>query len=158
MSKSELAESGTAMYFLSPKLNDFIGYWRGKKGNRDFPARADIVPREMQQWLPMISMYDVPAPGEEFRIRLIGTELNEILGNGKLSGKPISAFPTLVCERKYQALHTVVNARAPLRTFVEKTAIPGQDFQSIEACYLPMSANRSDIDVVIALMQLGSRP
>ncbi len=150
-------EMDPALNFQSPKLAEFLIYWQGKKGGRCFPARADIAPREIQSWLPMISMYDVPAAGEEFSVRLIGTALGEILGNGDLRGRPISAFPPLVSKRKNQALNWVLNTRSPLRTFFEKTAIPGQDFQSIEACYAPLSANGSDIDVIIALTQLGSR-
>ncbi len=160
MPKSEQVEveSDFALNFLSSKLADFIGYLQEKKGGRDFPARADIAPREMQQWLPMISMYDVPAQGEEFRIRLMGTTLGELLASGNLHGQPISALPPLVYERKLQALNSVLSTRAPLRTFVERTVIPGQDFQSIEACYVPLSGNGTDINVIIALMQLGARP
>lgn len=157
MSISEQTELDAALNFRSPKLTQFLTYWQDKKGDRLFPARADIVPREIQPWLPMISMYDVPAPGDAFRIRLIGTALNDLLGGGDLRAKPVSALPPLVHERKLHSLNTVMQMRAPLRTIVGKTVIPGQDFQSLEACYAPLSSNGSDIDVIIALMQLGAR-
>ncbi len=146
-----------ALNFQSPKLAEFLNYWNSKQGGRRFPSRADIVPREIQQWMPMISMYDVAGPDEEFRIRLIGAGLAELLGGGDLRGKPISILPAQIFQRKRQALEQALKSGAPLRTFTAKTMIPGQEFQSLEACYAPLSSDGADIDVIIALMQLGSR-
>ncbi len=141
--------------FQSPALTGFLHYWKGKQAGRRFPSRADIAPREIQHWLPMFSMYNVAEPDGEFRIRLAGTGLSALLGAGDLRGKPITCLPAPVVERKRQALQWVLEAGAPLRTFVGRTAIPGQEFQSLEACYAPLSGNGADIDIIITLMQLG---
>lgn len=156
MLDSGSSEQDPGLNFRSAKLTEFLAYWQSKKSNQRFPTRSDIAPRDILPWLPMISMYDAPHQGEEFRIRLFGTALSEFFSQGDLRGRPISDLPPAVYARKRRALDHVMNIRAPLRTFVEKTVIPGQDFQSLEACYAPLSSNGSDIDVIIVLMQLGT--
>jgi hypothetical protein len=56
-----------------PRLADALAYWRGKRGSRAMPGRADIDPVEIPKLLPHVMLVDVLGPGS-YRYRLIGSE------------------------------------------------------------------------------------
>ncbi len=55
-------------------------YWRSKCSDDYFPTRKDIVPNEIKRILPYVSMIDVVDHGKDFRVRLIGSEMQRYLG------------------------------------------------------------------------------
>ncbi len=141
--------------FQRPELVDFYAYWDSKRGDRLFPARADIEPRNFVPILPWIHMYDVINGGEEFNVRLAGTAISGLFSEGDFRGKSISLLPSPVAERLRKHLIAVLENRAPLRTYNKSTSIPGQEFQPSEGCYVPLSSNGSDIDIIMAATLLG---
>lgn len=54
--------------------------WLDKKGDRDMPCRRDFSPVEMKELLPHIYMIDVLGGGADYRIRLWGTALTDLIG------------------------------------------------------------------------------
>ena len=147
--------------FKRPELVEFLAYWNAKRGKRRFPSRADMVQRDLVRILPWVHMYDVlnvqPDGSAEFRVRLLGTALSEIGAPVDYRGKLISAMPPVVYENLQEHLDRVLQARAPMRTYTNKTSIPGQEFQSSESCYAPLSKNGADIDVIIVVTMLEKR-
>lgn len=153
--------------FERPELTDFLAYWKAKRGTRKFPRRVDIVPREIQSLLPWVHMYDFLNPslgnndttsgGIQFRIRLIGTALESNFPGTGLRGQPMSALPSPVSEHVQRHLTMVTQIQKPLRTQYSITGIPGQEFQSSESCYAPLSTNGTDIDIIIAVTFLENR-
>ena len=57
-----------------PQLRDLYLYWTGKRGERQFPARADIVPEDIGKLLPFVLLLDVLEGGRHLRFRLVGTD------------------------------------------------------------------------------------
>ncbi len=144
--------------FQRPELLSFHAYWNAKRGARQFPGRADVVPRDLLGILPWLHMYDVVDGDADFRIRLIGSALTDMLGkNEDLRSKPVSALPPSCFERIRRVLGTVLEVRAPVRTFSRRAGIPGQDFQGLEAITAPLSSNGADIDVIVAVSMLERR-
>ncbi len=48
---------------IVPEQVELFDYWASKRGERNFPRRADIHPAEMRALLPSLSLLDVlPAP------------------------------------------------------------------------------------------------
>jgi len=136
---------------------EFLSYWNAKRGARRFPARADIVPREIIKLLPWINIYDVIDGGRDFHIRLIGTALTTVLGEDEYRGQPISNLPPLLAQRIHTACNWVLETQAPIRTYAHQSVIPGQDFQGAESCLAPLSSDGETIDVIIVLAMLNLR-
>lgn len=66
-----------------PDLLAGLNYWNLKRGKRFAPSRSDIEPNEIVQILPRLKLIDVlrePDDGLDFRFRLTGTEIGDILG------------------------------------------------------------------------------
>lgn len=66
-------------------------YWTEKRGTRAYPDRADIVPADIVPLLPNIVIYDVIDGGRDFRTRVFGTAIVELVGEER-TGMLISEF------------------------------------------------------------------
>ncbi|MGV8997415.1 MAG: PAS domain-containing protein [Parvibaculaceae bacterium] len=66
-------------------------YWHEKCQGRIRPERQDIVPREIVQLLPHTVIYDVLDGGTDFRVRVFGTALVELVGEER-TGMRVSEF------------------------------------------------------------------
>src|ERR1043165_4353887 len=69
-----------------PEIAEVLDYWRAKKGDREFPSRADIDPLEFPRALPRVMMVEVSYDPLEFRYRVAGTGLFAMHGQ-ELTGK-----------------------------------------------------------------------
>jgi len=59
-------------------------YWLALRGDRDMPARAEISPRAMRDFLPFVGLIEwtaKPKGGEDYFVRLIGGKIEEIFGS-----------------------------------------------------------------------------
>lgn len=61
------------------RLIELYEYWLEKKGRRRMPSRQDIDPTDISALLPHIMLIDV-LNGERFRIRMVGTALDDATG------------------------------------------------------------------------------
>lgn len=56
-------------------------YWSSKCSGGRLPTRKDINPKDIKHILPYISMIDVIDHGRDFRVRLIGSEVQRYIGH-----------------------------------------------------------------------------
>src|SRR5262245_25909006 len=61
--------------FSSPRCTVLLRYWNRVRGDRVFPARADIDPAAIKEILPHILMLTVEYEPFRVRYRLVGTEI-----------------------------------------------------------------------------------
>lgn len=72
-----------------PMLAAVHAYWSAKRGDRPMPARADMDPLELRDYLGWIAILDVLEDGSDFHYRLVGTKVVHYFG-GDGTGKTIS--------------------------------------------------------------------
>jgi hypothetical protein len=70
----------------NPRLGRLYGYWSGKCAGRAMPARADIDPLEMREWLGNLLLVEFFGSVERYRVRIDGTNLIASAG-GDRTGK-----------------------------------------------------------------------
>ena len=63
-----------------PRLDGLYRYWTGKLGGRRMPARRELPPEEMREFLGYIVLIDVTPEPRRFRFRLVGTEISSAYG------------------------------------------------------------------------------
>lgn len=73
---------------VSPLFIDLRKYWNEKRGTRFAPARADIDPLELRGHLGNLFLVDVLVVPDEFRYRLIGTNIAHAIGRDS-TGKTV---------------------------------------------------------------------
>ena len=85
-------ETSGLVYLDKPedeRAAQLLQYWHDKRGAKALPDRADIHPPEIPHLLPYILLADPVEGGEDFRIRLFGTALVELMQEER-TGKLIS--------------------------------------------------------------------
>ena len=82
-----------------PRLRRLYAYWKAKAGARRMPARKDLDPLEMKEWLGNLILVEFPT-GKfiEYRYRLEGTNIEQFY-NARRTGRGIEAM-TAESERK----------------------------------------------------------
>ena len=50
-------------------------YWQSQRGTAAMPRRRDVTPADMKAYLPHILLADVVRGGEDFRYRVVGSQL-----------------------------------------------------------------------------------
>lgn len=74
-----------------PSVMELHAYLEAKRGDREMPDRADIRPSEIVKLLPNIILAEAVNGGEDFRTRIFGTALVELLGEER-TGMLLSEF------------------------------------------------------------------
>lgn len=140
-------------------------YWRSKLKERPIPARADIVPGELREFLPFLFIADVQkdaAIGAEITLRLVGTHIERTFGID-LTGLPVGGlnkhWPDFVVGRD---LFDVVNQPAVIVAthefcgpdIKEKFALNNSNRANL--CYqrlvLPLSSDGKNVDRILGAL------
>jgi len=133
---------------VNPRLQRLYAYWCEKRGDRRFPARADIDPLDLTFLFGNLILVDV-LPGEtpRFCIRLHGTNLAQRAGY-ELTGKmldelPISQFRQLASET---FAHVATTGR-PFRG--NRDRVVDERTHRYETVILPMSGDGECVDMLL---------
>ena len=93
----QFAETEDDFQFLdAPRhrvIERLLAYWNAKCGDHEMPSRVDILPSEIVALLPHIILCDVQNQGADYRVRIFGTALVELVGEER-TGKLVSEFGT----------------------------------------------------------------
>lgn len=74
-----------------PSVVELLAYFEGKRGTREMADRADVRPSEIARLMPNMIIAEAVNGGGEFRTRLFGTALVELVGEER-TGKLLSEF------------------------------------------------------------------
>ena len=129
------------------KLVRLLAYWAARRSGDRLPRRQDLLPEEMGELLGRIALVDVDHEAQDFRFRLVGTQLRFVLGRD-LTGQ---TFSSLLPAHFEALLRDYCSAAVTRRTpqcidIVSKR--DGQSF-SYSALILPLSGGGSSVDVLL---------
>ncbi len=62
------------------QLQGLLDLWTAKKGSRRFPAREDIIPRDMKSFLRNITLIRITNDGTDFEYRVMGDAVVQAWG------------------------------------------------------------------------------
>ena len=145
--------------FIDPLLNlqdsrlrALLAYWTAKRAGRPMPARADVSPADIVSHLPTVFLIDVAPPAvqpTDFQVRLMGTALNEMFeadytGRTLDQGMSEKAAATLA-----KVLGIVCQLHRPLRIHGMLPYTAGKETPEIEAVFLPLSVNGSEVQMAM---------
>jgi len=134
-----------------PGLVTFIrNYWDKQRGARPMPSRMDIMPWDMKAHVPNVLLADVLNGGQDFRYRLVGTQLqNYFNGNptGKTMSEVLASFGSDSVERTIKTYATVVASKKPLR-IRGSGAIYQQRAKLFDAILTPLSDDGKNVNII----------
>ena len=135
-----------------PALLAFLRtYWEHRRGDGVMPRRQDIAPAQMRAYLPHILLADVVRGGEDFRYRLVGSELQRYFqGNptGKLMSEALKPFGAETVKRTLETYAAVAARRTPLRVR-GAGSIYAQAAKTFDALLAPLSSDGIMADMIL---------
>jgi hypothetical protein len=142
-----------------PALAELHAYWEAKRGNRAIADRADINPADIVRLLPHLFVLDVLEGGLDFRVRVFGTALVELMREER-TGKLISDFgepatiPTDPVELRNRWLtisRLALQNRRPL-FFKSPTVAPERNYMYYHGMFAPLTAGSPEISQLIGIL------
>ena len=129
------------------KLGRLLAYWAARRSGDELPSRQDLLPEEMGELLGRIALVDVDHVAQDFRFRLVGTQLRFVLGRD-LTGQTFSGllpahFEALL--RNYCS--AAVTRRAP--QCIDIVAKRDDQSFSYSTLILPLSSSGGTVDVLL---------
>jgi hypothetical protein len=138
------------------RLRRLLGYWLEKRGDRLFPAKAEIDPVEFPYILGYVTLVDVEHDPRRYRFRLDGSILVALSGTDytgrylhELPGREYVAFITETYDR-------VVDSGEPFR--YHKNELLDQQLFSEETLILPLGDAPPKVDRLVVAVIPGDLP
>ena len=135
--------------FLQPATRQGLAYWRSLCNGRAMPARHDLRPRAMQEFLDHVNLVDVvadPARGIDYVIGLQGTLARNVFGH--MAGRRLDAImrPKLA-QRWRTSFDLPRTAAAPVRLFTRASSV-GKNWLACEALLAPLAGSEGGINAL----------
>jgi hypothetical protein len=135
---------------LAPELREVKDYWNKKRGARDMPRRADVDPAELRRHLPFLFLIDVLDDARDFRFRLLGTEITDMLqrnSTGKTVREVYAHAEPEIMHWMLEVYGMAVTRKSPvLRRGT--LGIVRKEFIAFESLHLPLSDDGEHVNML----------
>lgn len=134
----------------------FFAYWDSKRQGRKMPARRDLDPIEMKNWLPGIQLIDVFENPRKLVYRLVGQVEVEMRGFNHAGHEVANAFFAVSKEEALRNYNLTIDGGWMVYDWARYAAAGG--FQvSQETIFLPLSEDGHRVNMVITFTVVGDR-
>lgn len=134
-----------------PVLAFIRDYWETRRGTAAMPRRQDVAPADMKAYLPNILLADVLQGGEDFRYRVVGSQLQRYFsGNptGMLMSSALAVFGEETVTRTIEVYQIVVKRQKPLRIRGSGT-LYSQQAKIFDALLTPLSDDGERVNMIL---------
>lgn len=133
---------------LPPKLALLDTWWRKtlEAKNGALPARADVDPATLKNLLAHIALVDVLRDPLDWRYRLVGTQLVEVMGGERTGKRMRELLSPPAIEGSVMLMTRLLETRAPL-AFTGSLYWLEKDYVGFTALVLPLSNDGAEIDM-----------
>lgn len=136
---------------LAPPLREVREYWAGKCGVRPMPRRQDIDPLELpRSHMPYLSVLEVLSGGDDFRFRLLGTGITDLLGRdstGKTVREVYAAADSEMRQWMLDVYQAVVTHKRPVLKRGSLRMVQ-KEYIDFEALHLPLSEDGEHVSML----------
>ncbi len=133
----------------NPRLGRLFDYWRGKCGGRPMPARADIDPVEMREWLGNLLLAEFFGSVEDYRVRIDGTNLIAY-GGGDRTGRGQETLTSVEERNLIKAQYEPVLETGQTAYFETQFTNSENRFLREQKLLLPLSDDGKTVNMVLA--------
>lgn len=131
------------------KIRQIVGYWMSIHPPDGLPGRQHFDPAEIPALLPNIRLLDVVGSLPRFRVRLMGTQVREIMGEEQTGRWLDEVFPNLHGSVTHAELVKTVTMRQPRWRRGKPAIALDRLFLDMERVYLPFARNGRKVDMVL---------
>lgn len=131
-------------------------YWLEKQGDRRFPGRQDIDPRDFAYALGWVSLIDCLDDPPRYRYRLVSTNLTAQLGY-EMTGRCTDEMPETGVRDYVEWLYGTVARSGEPRYERGSVALDGRAWTH-ETLALPLSQDQSRVDMLLVYRDAVAKP
>jgi hypothetical protein len=143
------APAAPAVRTQPQRLQRLYQHWDDRRRGREFPARADFTPHDLQYIIGNLSLVDVGYQPLSFRFRIFASNVATRLGK-EMTNKSVDAFPyPRQAELAREHFTEVVERRVPAIRFRDPSFIKYNVPRNFEILALPLSADGKIIDMLM---------
>jgi hypothetical protein len=142
--------------FTDGYYDKFLDVWHAKAAGRSMPARSDMTPRDLKDFIRNIVIFErIGTNPSRYMFRLIGTALTEVAGH--VTGKSFeeSVQPELV-PRWNECCDLMLSSEQPLR-FIGRVHFQGREYLDAEHVYVPLSNDNGEPSFIMGLCRYTPR-
>jgi hypothetical protein len=135
-----------------PDLVAILNYWNAKRGARLAPPRSAIDPSDFVEALPRVKLVDVlrgPDGALDFRFRLAGTAIGNILGTELTRLRPLDLQPPQFGIMVHEHYVQCVREQRPLLHKVDIDSV--RRVHSYARLLLPLSSDGEQVDMLMTV-------
>lgn len=124
-------------------------YWRAARGDRAMPARRDISPQGMREFVNNVGLIEVRREADGaviYFVRLAGARIESVFGS--ITGRALGEFLPPPIEARWRYIFdATLAAKAPLR-LTSRVAFQRKDYLAAE-CFLAPLGEGDDIALLL---------
>lgn len=129
------------------KLSALRSLWESKRDSEPLPGRGDFDVLELWPWLGHLALIEVIGGGADFRYRLHGTALVDILGTD-LTGRRLSELTETMQAVAGREYREALTSREPV-SFTRIRFNRTTDHRQVSNLILPLAADGQTIDMLL---------
>jgi hypothetical protein len=143
--------------FSHPVYGRFLSLWRSKAGTRAMPAKSEITPRDLKDFLgDVVVCHRIAENPSQYVWRLIGTKVAEVVGHHH-TGKTIEeCIPPELAARWIECADLILNGGQPLR-FLGRVHLKGREYLDAENLFVPLADDEGRPAFVMGLCRYTPR-
>jgi len=127
-------------------------YWTSKCAANRLPSRADLRPEEMCSILPHVFLVEVLQAPLEFRFRLVGTAIDQMVGCNMTGVRVNREEYGPDWQSIFEVYRRVVDSRTP-EIATRSAPWPSRDFYVYERFIAPLSTDGSSVDMLFGAIE-----
>jgi hypothetical protein len=146
----------STLAFSEPFYEQFLSLWRSKAGTRSMPAKSEITPRDLKDFLCHIAIIQRVAENpSQYVWRVIGTKVAAVTGHH--TGKTLEeTLPSEVLPRWIECGDLVLDGGQPLR-FLGRVHLSGREYLAAENLLVPLANDEGKPTFVMGLCRYTPR-
>jgi hypothetical protein len=131
------------------KVRQIVEYWVAIHPSAGLPGRQHFDPLDVPSLLPNIRLLDVVGKLPRFRVRLMGTQVREFMGEEQTGRWLDEVFPNLHGSVTHTELVKTVTMKKPRWRRGKPALAVDRNFLDMERCYLPFAQDGRNIDMLL---------
>lgn len=140
---------------LPPMLAALHAWWERKRREEErLPRRGDVNPAEIPRLLPHIALLDILRDPLDYRYRLIGTRLVEMMGGERTGKRMREVMNPPAIEGTVMLMTRLIETREPL-AFSGRLFWLQKEYLGFHALVLPLSSGGEEIDMALMGLEFG---
>lgn len=125
-----------------------LNYWQALPKRKGVPAKSDLDPSAIRSILPHIFIVETIADRPDYRFRLFGTHLVELVGSDKTGETFSTALGPDYAEALHQLYRPVIEEKCCVLTR-ERLMDPGRDHIEVEIMRVPFADPEGSVRFIV---------